>query len=135
MWAVEDTLVQICIQMGKIRQPLTGPQAIKTFNPLIKNTPMQDTLREFQQIRSPNSKTLGAVGIHWWQGFKRRNTDKIVTKRGEKFVSARADWTKKSNLSQMYDVIYDVMVKARIASETPKPVFTDRGGNKLERSE
>ena len=58
-----------------------------------------------------------------------------MTKRGEKFASARADWTKKSNISQMYDVIYGIMVEARIASERPKPVFVDRGGNKVETSE
>ena len=58
-----------------------------------------------------------------------------MTKRGEKFASARADWTKNSNISQIYDVIYNIMVEARIASERPEPVFTDRRGNEVEKSE
>ena len=50
-------------------------------------------------------------------------------------MSARTNWTKKSNLSQMYDIIYDVMVEDRIASERPEPISIDIGGKEVERSE
>ena len=54
-----------------------------------------------------------------------------MTKRGERFASCRADWTKKSNLAQMYDVIYDVMLEACIASKRPVPVYTNRDGKEV----
>ena len=55
-------------------------------------------------------------------------------KRGEKFASSRADWTKKSNISQMFDVIYDELVDAKVAVVREEPVFTDREGNIVEES-
>jgi len=39
--SAEMALVEICIQMGRIRQPLTGPQGVKVFNDLISGTPLQ----------------------------------------------------------------------------------------------
>jgi len=66
---------------------------------------------------------------------QKRHADKIVTKKGERFASCRADWTKKLNIAQMYDVIYDVMVKACIASKWPVSVYTDREGNEVEEGE
>ena len=60
--ATEMSLVLICIQMGKIRHPLTGPQCINLFNALIKCTPIQDTIWEFQRSRAPKSKHHGTVG-------------------------------------------------------------------------
>ena len=130
----EMLLVQICIQMGKIRQPLTGPQAIVLMNSLIKGTPIQESLKEYQSSHSPWTNTLGTVGRNWWYAFLKRHNHLIVTKRGEKFASIRADWTKKHNLAQMYDVVYDVMVEAHIASKRQEPVYTDRSGNEVEKS-
>mmetsp|Transcript_25506 Transcript_25506/g.46120 ORF Transcript_25506/g.46120 Transcript_25506/m.46120 type:complete len:152 (-) Transcript_25506:1151-1606(-) len=107
------------MQMGKIRMSLTGPQAANVFNNLIRGTHLQELLFKFQRVRHPESMSLGSCGLTWWKGFKKRHADKIVTKRGERFASCRADWTKKLNLAQMYDVIYDVMLEARIASKQP----------------
>ena len=45
----ETALVQICIQMGKIRQPLNCTEAIQLMNNLIHNTDTQATLAEFQK--------------------------------------------------------------------------------------
>jgi len=111
--------VKICVQMGKIRMPLTGPQAVNVFNDLIRGTRLQELLFEFQRVQRPESILLGSCGLTWWKEFKQRHTDKIVRKRGERFASCRADWTNKSNLAQMYDVIYDVMLEACITSKRP----------------
>ena len=58
-----------------------------------------------------------------------------MTRRGEKFACVRGEWTKLSNITQMFDVIYDEMVAARIASKRAVPVFTDRHGNIVPESE
>ena len=130
----EAALVVIAIQMGKIRQPLTCEEGIGLMNDLIKNTSLQDAVREFQMARRlcVQESTYGTVGKCWWKAFKRRNADKVVSKRGEKFACCRGEWTKKSNLAQMYDVIYDEMVDARIAIKLDVPVFTDRHGNEVD---
>lgn len=48
---VEVALVEICIQMGKICQPLSCTEAITLMNDMIENTNTQQKLIEFQQSR------------------------------------------------------------------------------------
>ena len=48
----ELALVGICKQMGKIRQPLTGEEAIAIMNDMIRGSEMSETLTEFQKVRT-----------------------------------------------------------------------------------
>ena len=59
----------------------------------------------------------------------------MVSKKGEKFALNRADWTKLSNIKQMYDYIYEEMIDAHIASPHENPVYMDHEGNEVEESE
>ena len=127
---VELALVQICIQMGKIRQPLSCTEAITLMNDLIENTDTKQKLIEFQQSRNLGTYGFekGRVTTGWWRGFLRRHKDKLVTKRGEKFALNRSDWTTLPNIKQMYDVIYNEMVDAHVAVTLQNPIFTDING-------
>ena len=129
--AAEEALVQICIQMVNIRQPLTVSESLKLINDLIDSTEIQSKLQEFQNIRKLNScaGSNGTVGKSYWRGFMRRHGHKIVSKRGERFASNRANWTTYENIEQMYDIIYDQMVEARVAVARDSPVFCDKHGN------
>ena len=91
------------------------------MNDLIKDTPMQDALKEFQMVRHLGRPEFeyGTLTQGWWKGFKHRNGHLVVSKRGERFACSRADWTKKSNLAMMYNVIYDEMIDAGIAENLP----------------
>jgi hypothetical protein len=69
---------------------------------------------------------LGKVGTGWWNGFIRRHGHRlVVTKRVERFATDRANWSKKSYISQMNDEIYDNMVEAHIARRLPNLVCMD----------
>ena len=117
--------------MGKIRQPLTCDEAIAIMNDLITETEMSESLTHFQKAHTSNSGSLGCVGKNWWQGFNKRHTSQIASKKGEKFASSRADWTKLSNIKQMYEYIYNEMIVANIASPRANPVYLDRQGNEV----
>jgi hypothetical protein len=127
---VEVALVEICIQMGKIRQPLSCTEAVTLMNDMIENTNTKQKLIEFQQSRKLGTYGFekGKVTNGWWRGFLRRNENKLVTKRGEKFALNRHDWTTLPNIKQMYDVIYDEMVDACVAVSLQHPIFTDING-------
>mmetsp|Transcript_20265 Transcript_20265/g.42388 ORF Transcript_20265/g.42388 Transcript_20265/m.42388 type:complete len:88 (-) Transcript_20265:1449-1712(-) len=86
--------------MGKIYQPLNVTEAITLMNDMIRDTPCKDTLIDFQESRKLGSASFeyGSVTTVWWYGFKQRNCHRLVTKRGEKFSSNRADWTKMKNV-------------------------------------
>ena len=131
----ETALVQICIQMGKMRQPLTRDEAIAIMNDMISKTEMAERLTDFQWVCTLNTNRYGVVGKNWWQGFKKRHAGLIVSKKGEKFALNRADWTKLSNIKQMYEYIYKEMIDAHIASPHVNPVYTDREGIEVEESE
>ena len=68
---VETALVQICIQMGKFRQPLSCMEAIQLMNNLIHQTNTQERLAEFQRICNLGSNSFkhGLVTQVWWRGF------------------------------------------------------------------
>jgi len=94
---------------------------------IISGTPCKDILVDFQENCKLGSASFeyGYVTHGWWYGFKRRNRHRLVTKRGEKFSSHHANWTKMKNVCQMYDVIYDELVDAGVAINLDVPVFTD----------
>jgi hypothetical protein len=135
LYNAEMALVEIGTQMGKICQPLTCEEAIAIMNDMISETEMSDRLTQFQKVRTPNSGTIDVVCRNWWQGFKKRHASKIVSKKGEKFASNRVDWTKLSNIKQMYEYIYNKMIDAHIASPCVNPVYTDREGIEVEESD
>jgi hypothetical protein len=91
-------------------------------------------LEKFKAKRYANIplEGLGKVGTGWWNGFIRRHGHRLVTKRGERFATDRANWSKKSYISQMYDVIYDNMVEAHIAIRLPRPISMDEEGNVID---
>ena len=126
----ERALVELCIQMGKIRQPLNVTEGIEVMNNLIEGTEVQQDLIAFQKSRKLGKEDFehGKVTKGWWVGFLKRHEHEIVTKRGEKFALNRAEWTTLPNISQMYDVIYDEFVDAKVAIPC-SPYFTDFDGN------
>jgi len=63
-------LVEICIHMGKICQPLTADKAIVIMNDLIRETEISETLTEFQKVCTSCSERHGLVGRNWWWAFK-----------------------------------------------------------------
>ena len=130
----EESLVQICITMGNVRQPLTPTEGIQLMNSLIKDRDLQKDLIEYKKRRRNLGQglypeRLGEVGRGYWTGFMRRQSHRLVTKRGERFASNRADWSKFSYIKQMYDVIYDEYVDAGVAKPRAVSVFMDRAGN------
>ena len=104
------------------------------MNDMIENTNTKQKLIEFQQSRKLGTYGFekGKVTNGWWRGFLRRNENKLVTKRGEKFALNRHDWTTLPNIKQMYEVIYDEMEDAGVAIELQTPIFTDIDGNPVD---
>ena len=63
----EQTLVAICIQMGKIQQPLNVTEGISLMNNIVVGTSYQDELRKFQEVRRLGSEDFesGTVTTGW----------------------------------------------------------------------
>ena len=77
---VELVLVQMCIQMGEIGQPLSVCEAVWAMNGLIEGTMHEEALRAYQDLHKLGTElTRGSCSRNWWRGFLRRHADKIVT--------------------------------------------------------
>jgi hypothetical protein len=135
---IEDLIVDICISMGKIRQPLTVGETIDLANSLIEGKEQQQKLVLWKMRSNPDLplEAMGRIGYGWFQGFKKRHGSRLVTKRGERFATDRADWSKYTYIKQMYDVIYDNMVESGIAEEILEdPISMDGRGNIVEKDD
>jgi len=99
----KEALVAICIQMGKIRQPLNVTEGIVLMNDIIAGTNFKEELQRFQEERKLGDEIFqyGTVMKGWWSGFKSRYRHRLVKRRGEKFACNRSDWTKLPNIVQM----------------------------------
>ena len=88
--------------------------------------------------RAPTTTTSGAamvLGSGYWNGFMRRHSHIIRSKRSVKFEAKRAEWCTYENFSDMYNHIYDAMVAKGIASKVDTNVFLNKEGSIVEFSE
>ncbi len=106
------------------------------MNSLINGTHFQKEVVEFQMAQKLGQDVFsyGEVGKGWWQGFLKRNGHRIVTQCGEKFTVDRSDWTTLDNISQMYNIIYNEMIDAKIARKLEDAIFIDHDGKVVDES-
>ncbi len=133
----EEALVIICIQIGTICQPLTVKEGIELMNSLIDGTRLQKLVSEFQIARQVGNDLFkpGEIGNEWWQRFLKQNEHCIVTQQGEKFAVDRSDWTTLEKITQMYDIVYDEMVGAKVATKLETPMFMNQKGEQVDESQ
>lgn len=70
----------------------------------------------------------GSIGQSYWQKFRKRHSDKICSKKGQKYELNRAAWSTFASFSQMYTQIYEHMVEANVAVQLPDPVWMNNDG-------
>ena len=123
---IEQDVVNIMMQMARLRQCVTPTQAIQLINAVIKGTTAQKKLESWKEKFSFGSD--GRIGQSYWTNFKKRHSDKICSKKGQKYELDRAAWSTFANFSQMYTQIYEQMVEAKVAVELPDPVWMNNDG-------
>jgi hypothetical protein len=127
---VEKVVVDIVVMMAKIRHPLSVCEIVELANSVIEKTEYQETISKWKSSHFPHLPLQSSkLGYGWWRGFSNRHNDVLVVKRGERFASDRAEWSKEIYIRQMYDVIYDNLVNAGIAVKLPESVFMNASGN------
>jgi hypothetical protein len=77
--AAKESLIQICLTMGKVRQPLTPTEGILLMNSLIKDRQLQSDLVNYKKQHQDLGhgkypERLGEVGRGFWYGFMKRHS-------------------------------------------------------------
>ena len=130
---LEDTVVKFIIKMAEIRQSLTPSKGLALINLLISEMPIQKDLEEWKQKYSNN--VSGSVGKGYWRAFLKRNSHKIVSKRGQKYELDRQNWTTYANFVDMYEQCIAQMVRAGVAKKRTTPVWMNRDGKECRESD
>ncbi len=88
------------------------------MNNQTRGTDVRKEIEEFQeaQLLGRDTFTKGKVGRGWCHESLQKNEHWIITKQGEHFVIDRSIWNILTNVNQMYDLIYDEKVEAKIAN-------------------
>ena len=130
---IEPIIVNIIVQMARMRQCLTPSIGLLLVNSLISGTNIQRELVKWKQTNTPNF--TGTLGRGYWVNFMKRNRNKIVGKRGQKYELSRQNWTTYNNFVQMYNHIIDELVDAKLAVKLDNPVWMNRSGEECDESE
>lgn len=124
--SIEPTIIEIILQMARIRQSITPSKGLMLVNSLIKGMPIQKELIKWKKKFS--NDTLGTVGKGYWDRFIIRNKHKLVSKRGQKYELNRQKWTTYCNFVDMYHHAIQEMVDAGVAKKLDEPVWMTRDG-------
>lgn len=123
---IEETVIQIVLQMARIRQCLSPSRGLSLVNSLIDGHELQQKLIEWKTKFSSNVK--GSVGIKYWRAFMERNKHRLVSVRGQKYELDRQNWTTYANFVHMYRHCLDEMVTAGVARVLDEPCWIDSNG-------
>ena len=128
---VEPVLVDLIIKMSRIRRCLTPTQCLHLANDLVKGTETEKEVIKFKEKQYHRRYTSASLGPSYWNGFKSRWGNRICSKRGQKFALDRSSATTFTNISKMYDEVYEALVECGVASQLNTPVYMDREGNSV----
>ena len=116
MLKIEPLLVQLCIRIGRIGQPVQPPNFLALANSLIKGKGIEKEVIKFKakhcgyDINSENAD----LGIAYFRGFMNRNKHLIDLKRAKKYPKDRSQWTTYTNFKHMLDHTYEELHLAKL---------------------
>ena len=130
---IEPIIVNIIVQMARMRQCLTLSKGLLLVNSLIIGTRIQSELVAWKKKNTPNF--TGTLGRGYWVNFMKRNKSKIVGKRGQKYELSRQNWTTYNNFVQMHNHIIGELVDAGLAVKLDHTIWMNRSGKECDESE
>ena len=141
---VEPLIVDYCIKMGELRQPLSRPNVIALARDLIRGTEHARRLREWRRRFSfdptsgsegkedENSESDVTLTDSWYKGFMKRHSKRLMRLIARVGDENRCTWNKFEYYSLMYSAIYSRMVDAGVAShDMTHKIFYDIHGNEV----
>jgi hypothetical protein len=130
--SVEPLLVEYCLKLSNIGQPLTKFQLLSLAESLIDGTDLKDNMIKFKQhhkILGPGELSNSVVGVRWYEGFMKRHGDMLKRAKGRVRDVNRHNWCTYANFSTMYNVVYEAMVESKVAEKVDEAIIYDIFGN------
>ncbi len=112
---LEPLIVEFCIRLAKIGDPLTKKTVIQLANSLVVDNDYQSRINECKNDR--NLLSNGFLGDAWYRGFMNQHKD-VLTRKGSTVKDMkRSTWVTSENFESVYENIYEMMVEAGIAEK------------------
>ena len=129
MKLVEPKLVDLIIQMSRIRRCLTVSCCLLLADALIEGTDVEKAVAKYKKrIKASNSEKAN-LSLRYWIGFKKRWGHVFTFNRGQKFALDRSAALTVCKISKMYGKVYDAMVECNVASKYETPIYTINDGS------
>ena len=117
---LEPLIVEFCIRLAKIGDPLTRKTVIQLANDLVIDNDYQSRINECKSERHLQSN--GLLGDAWYRGFMTWHKDKLSRKGSTVKDVKRSTWVTRENFESMYENIYESMVEAGIAEKVEEEI-------------
>jgi len=122
---VEPTICQFCIRLAKMGSPLTKTTIIELANDLLADTEYMDKIRGCKELRKLDRPDK--LSDAWYRGFMSRYSEELTRNGTSIKDSKRNTWVTKENFQNMYENVYQEMVKAGIAEEKEEEIQYETG--------
>jgi hypothetical protein len=132
MEAVEPTIVAYCIKCSKIGQPLTHEQVLALAISLIEGTDVAAQVINWKKKYSQYYNNQPLLGKNWYNAsFMVRHHE--ILRRGKARTKDinRQEWVTYKNFSNMYETVYETMVRAGVAKKLPEAVWFDEDSSNI----
>jgi hypothetical protein len=136
---VEPLLVQYCCKLANIGSPLCKEQVIGLMESLIYKSIHYDNLVEFKKrlklhvpMLDDEGDRSNLLGRRWYDGFLKRNSDKIIRGKGRIKDIKRHTWCTYGNFVDMYDSVYNAMCLAKVAVKLDEETMFNIKGERVE---
>ena len=147
MIAIEPYIVDLIIQLSRMRSPVNVTTGLQLANSLIAGTSIESELQEWKIRHNIHSRRANKVsgndpaapqqqlGQGYWRGFMKRNGHIVKSKKSVKFDYKQADWCTYANFLMMYCEVYKEMVKGGIAVRLDNKVCMTKEGETVEEND
>jgi hypothetical protein len=145
MIAIEPYIVDLIIQLSRMRSPVNVTTGLQLANSLIAGTSIETELHEWKIRHNIHSRRAGVsgnetaaqhqLGQGYWRGFMSRNGHIVKSKKSVKFDYKRADWCTYANFLMMYREVYKEMVKGGIAVRLDDKMYMTKEGETVEEND
>jgi hypothetical protein len=125
---LEPLLVDYCIKLSEIGQPLTKAHVMALVASMIDDQELEKKVIAWKKKHCSYKEGQPLVGDGWYRRFVRRNDDKLRRTKALVRDINRQTWVTYDNFESMYECVYDRMVQAGIAKRLPEKVWRDREG-------
>ena len=104
MKEMEQVIVAIAVQKGKMNQSLTFSEGLQLVNDIITGTSCEGKVINFKRKKHcydvNKAINRGNSGVKYWKKVLKRNQDQLATKRGVKFGQDCSQWCTYENFSK-----------------------------------